>query len=581
MPPPCEVRFEVREEDGPVSLHASAGVDAAMEGMLLRAPKDCAVLFEIAVNGQRRFGARVETRATDVGRVWRHAGGRVGLPLVPGDVVTLKTSLEPEEFDATTRQEIPVGFGRLELEREIARPIERASAERPSILFIVMDTLRADQLSCYGNAEHETPALDALAARGLLHERAYATSSWTWPSTASMLTGLWPETHGVVSHAACYLDGSFDTLAEVLGRTNATTAAFVCNPLIDPTKGFSQGFETYDYGRDFRTSGAVVDDVRAWIARHAGTRFFLYLHWIDPHRPIKARREDFARLGVSPSPPPGSPAEALIEAGRILREGQAVVEGGQSDPDRVLSAEEQRWIRDAYSASVLSADHYVGEVLRELEERGLADTTLVVFTSDHGEELFDHGLFGHGQSLHQELVRVPLILAGPGVPRGVRSSAPVTNLALFETLTTRGGARERRADALDGSTVDLGAPVRGGPSTQYFSTETGWWCNRHQSVQYGVQEWPWVLVVAPEALPWGAPEDADPGDGQIRLFNLARDPGERVDRSAAEPEVVRALRQRWSEHLEAQAAIGAGPGRSAGPVTLDLLRRFGYTGDDK
>jgi len=581
MPPPCEVRFEVRPEDGPVLLRTSAGVDHGILDQLLRAPPDCAVVFELEVNGVRRFAARVPTRAPDVDRVWRHAGGAQGLALSPGDRVTLRTSMSPDGFEVTSRRELTVGFGRLELERVVQRPFVRPSEERPSIVLVVMDTLRADELSCYGNRAHTTPALDALAARGLLHERAYATSSWTWPSTVSILTGLWPEAHGVVSQFHCYLDHRLDTLAEVLGRENFATAAFACNPLLDPSKGFAQGFEVYDYSRQFRTSEAVLWDIESWIVRHAEARFFLYLHLIDPHRPVHARPEDFERVGASPVAPPGSPKDPLVDGSRQLEEVGAITEGGNVDPDLVIPPERQRWIRDSYSAGVLSADYYVGEVLRALEEQGLADTTLVVFTSDHGEELFDHGHLGHGHSLHQELVRVPLILAGPGVPRGERARVPVSNIALFETLAKCGGALIPRGVETGEAPVDLRSGGDADERTLFFSTESGWWWNRPQSPFYACQDGTWVLHVAPRALPWGVPRNSDPGEGQIRLYELASDPGELVDRAAEKPDIVRALRERWAEHLEAQAALRMDRMPGAGEATLDLLRRFGYTGEGK
>ena len=574
MPPPCEVRFDVRPEDGPVFLRASAGLDHRIRGQLLKAPVDCAVVFEIAVNGKVRFATRISTRATDVDRVWRHAGGAEGLPLVPGDTVALRTSMAPEGFVVTSKNEIPVGFGRIELERAVERPFVRATEAEPSVLLIVMDTLRADELSCYGNRAHETPVFDALAGRGLLHERAYATSSWTWPSTASILTGLWPETHNVVSESHCYLDRGFDTLAEVLGREDFVTAAFACNPLLDPGKGFDQGFGTYVYSREFTTSGAVVPDVRAWLARNADARFFLYLHLIDPHRPVDARPEDFARLGVPAVAPPGSPEDPLTEGATEIRRRAAVAEGGRIDADLVLPPDRQRWIRESYSAGVLSADHYVGEVLRALEELGIGDTTLVAFTSDHGEELFDHGHLGHGQSLHQELVRVPLILAGPGVPRGVRASVPVSNRALFETLAVSAGASIERG-------VDLRSPADVGAQPLYFSTESGWWWNTPRSPFFACQDGTWILHAAPLALPWGTPKDAEPGKGLRRLYDLARDPGELVDRSAEHPEVVAALEERWARHVQAQAAGRRNRVLGAGDATRDLLRRFGYTGGEK
>lgn len=580
MPPPCEVRFTVGPEEGTTFLRASAGVDRRVAWQLRNAPEDCAVEFEIDVNGERRFGARIPGRESGPRRAWHHAGGRRGIPVEPGDTVTLRTSLSPPDTPVHGRLALQAGFGRLELERAVDRPYRRSSEKDPNVLLIVMDTLRADELSCYGETEHATPALDALAQRGILYERGYATSSWTWPSTASILTGLSPEAHGVVNEGACYLDGEFDTLAEVLRDRDLATGAFVCNPILDPGKNFDQGFETYDYSRDFRMTGGVAEDVRTWIDQHQDVRFFLYLHLVDTHHPVLARAEDFARIGLPRTPPPGSPEQPLIEYGRKLLKSGSIIEGGRMDPDPIVPAEHQRWIRGAYSASVLSADHYVGEILRALDERGLDESTIVVFTSDHGEELFDHGLLGHGMTLYQELVHVPLIVAGPGVARGVRVETPVTNQSLFGTLAHRCGA-DARAVPED---VDLTSPASVEARPIFFTTETGWWWNAPRSPLHGTLEWPWVLHVAPRGLAWGRPADADPGDGQIRLYDLETDPEERIDRSVERADLATALRARLREHARSSTRVssqGTTGGGGAGDATRDLLRRMGYTGDGK
>jgi arylsulfatase A-like enzyme len=575
--PPSEVRFQIGPGDGPAFLRASAGVDRRASWQLTEAPEDCAVQFEIDVDGERRFSARVPGREMGRQRTWRHAGGRTGIAVEPGNTVTLRTALSPPDAPIFGKLPLLAGFGRLELERAIERPYRRASAAEPNVVLIVMDTLRADHLSCYCEMRHATPAIDGLAARGLLYERAYATSSWTWPSTASILTGLPPAAHGVLDEKACYLDGELETIAEAFRGIDCATGAFVCNPLLDPAKNFDQGFETYDYSRDFRMSGEVAEDVRVWIDQHADVRFFLYLHLVDPHHPVRARDEDFARVGLPRKPPPGAPEQPLIERARQLLEGEAVVEGGRVDPDAVVPDDEQHWIREAYRASVLSADHYVGEILRELANRGLDDSTIVVFTSDHGEELFDHGLLGHGKTLYQELVRVPLILAGPGVARGARAAVPVTNQALFRTLADRCGAR-----APAGSTdPDLLAPERLDPHRVYFTTETGWWWNAPRSEVHGVLDWPWVLHAAPRGLAFGTPVETEPGDGQFRLYDLAADPGETTDRSNERSDLVSALRARLTEHARSAHRPRVERSPSAGEGTLDLLRRIGYAGEEK
>jgi arylsulfatase A-like enzyme len=577
MPPPCEVRFEIRPEDGPVRLRAAAGCDRRLRWQLESAPQDGAVVFEIAVNGERRFDARIPAHGSASSRTWHHAGGREGIALSPGDVVTLRTSLSPSDVPVVGELGLLAGFGRCELERAVERPRERADRERPNILLVVMDTLRADELSCYGHPGRTTPELDRLAARGVLYERACATSSWTWPSTASILTGLPPEAHGVVDDGACYLDGSLDTLAEVLGRRNYTTGAFACNPLLDPGKNFDQGFETFDYSRDFRKTDQVLPDIDAWMGRHADSRFFLYLHFVDTHEPHRPRPEDLERVGTSALPPPGCPERPMVDYRAPLMKGMGLTPEGKLNADLVIPPEHQRWIRDIYSASVSTADHYVGEVLRMLEAHDLEEKTLVAFTSDHGEELFDHGFLGHSQTVCQELIHVPLILAGPGIHPGVRVDAPVSNRSLFWTLAHRGGVEMR--EVLE--PVDLASSGSLQPRAVFFSTEHGWWWNNPRLPIAGIQDWPWVLHYVPRGLPWGAAADADPGEGQVRLYNLEEDPGERVDLAGARPDLAQALRRRIVEHGRTAAGMRPRVAPGAGDATLEMLRRMGYSGDDR
>jgi arylsulfatase A-like enzyme len=574
MPPPCEVHFEIRPEDGPVRLRASAGGDRRLPWQLASAPPDSAVVFEIAVNGEMRFSARVPAHGSSQERAWHHAGGREGLALAPGDVVTLRTALTPPDAPVTGTLGVLAGFGRLVLERAVERPRARASTERPNLLLIVMDTLRADELSCYGHPGRTTPELDQLAARGLLYEHACATSSWTWPSTASILTGLPPETHGVVEDGSCFLHGRLDTVAEVLQRRSYTTAAFACNPLLDPGKNFDQGFETFEYYRDFRKTDAVLPEIRAWIGLHADARFFLYLHLVDTHEPVAPRREDLSRLGGAP--PPDFPERAEAGYRIALLDGRALTSEGESKLELVVPPAHQQWIRKTYSAAVATADHFVGEVLRMLETYDLEEKTLVAFTSDHGEELFDHGLLGHDQTLYEELVHVPLILAGPAVPRGARVATPVSNMSLAWTLAHRAGAEIGEA----AGRVDLASPGSLPPRALFFTTEHGWWNIRRVSI-LGIEEWPWVLHYAPRGLPWGYPEGVDPGEGQMRLYNLEADPGQRVDRAAEQSDLAAAMRKRVIEHARAAAELRPQGALGAGDATLEMLRHMGYTGDGR
>ena len=587
LPPPCEVRLRVPDVPGELRFRASAGVDRRFPWQLEHAPRDASVALEIAVEGEARFSERFLAGPLEGGdglRAWRHAGGDPGLPVRAGQTITLRSELSPPDATVAGKVGLLCGFGNVEIERTEERPCQPATREHPNVVLVVMDTLRADELSCYRTAPpwrastpaDATPSLDALASRGLLFERAYATSSWTWPSTASILTGLVPEVHGVLDDTSCYLAASVETIGEALEREDYATAAFACNPLLDPVKNFDQGFETYDYAPAMRKSEEVLPRIGAWIEEHADARFFLYVHLVDTHEPVEPRAQDLARVGASATAPPGSPERPALECRNAMMIGGALTPSGENDPELVIPAERRAWLRDTYAAAVSTADRNVGTILGWLDEHGLSKNTIVAFTSDHGEELFDHGLLGHDHSLYQELVRVPMILAGPGIERGRRVGTPVSNRHLAWTLAARAGGRLRGPS----DPIDLGAPGLIAARKVHFSTEHGWWWNDHRTTILGVVDWPFVLHLYPEALPFGAPKGTPPGEGISRLFDLETDPREKRDLSTEKPEIVAALKEQMLEHRRVHAAQRDPTMPGSGDATKDLLRRLGYAGGE-
>ena len=162
----------------------------------------------------------------------------------------------------------PAAFASLQVITTAERPRERAAPEKPNVVLIVLDTQRFDRLSCYGGREGLTPTLDALAERGVLFESAYASSSWTWPSTASILTSLTVAEHGLESHRSCYLSQSLLTLAEAFQAAGWTTGAISSNPLVHADKEFDQGFETFQH-LEWGRAGRVTEDALLWLREHA------------------------------------------------------------------------------------------------------------------------------------------------------------------------------------------------------------------------------------------------------------------------------------------------------------------------
>ena len=353
--------------------------------------------------------------------------------------------------DVALELELPAGEARIELAAEVegvapagaalARgafgiPLawrERVAprADAPNVLILSIDTLRADRLGCYGHARGTSPNLDALAARGVLFERAYSSAPWTLPSYASLFTGLSPADHraGVVTEredrfgtdelaqrkTTELLRPDVRTLAEAAREAGWWTAGFYCNPYIGAGAGVDRGFdrwERYQHG-----AKAGVERAQAWIAAHGARPWLVFLHLIDPHMPY-APPAPFDRqfAGVS--------VDDLADWPPTL----SALRGGADEATRKLCS-------DLYDGEVAYADAQLGRLLEALRLSGELDNTIVVLHSDHGEEFWEHGGCDHGHAMHEELLRVPFVLSWPGRVEPRRVSARVRTLDLYPTLS--------------------------------------------------------------------------------------------------------------------------------------------------
>jgi len=573
MSPPCELTFAITPRDGDVILDLAAGVGQEVGTRLLR--RDAVEIgFEVTRNGKPIFNTSIRSwRAQPAGnKHWRRP--EAPLAFSPGDIVGLRTWVSGQEPEESAELEpLLVGFGGMTLETRSREKRQRASKKTPNILYIVQDTLRSDRLSCYGYDKPTTPHLDRIASRGVLYTQAYSAASWTWPSTASLLTGLAPDAHGVTNDDSCYLSGRNETLAEALQGRGYTTAAFTSNPLIVPQKNFDQGFEFFDCNPEgFRKTDAMLEDLLRFVDENASTRFFLYLHLVDPHAPHRPREADLARLGgKEPEDFPGD--TALHDYNRFLLRGGGHTETGERKPAPIPDPHLQ-WLNDVYDATAASGDFYVGALYERLVANGIDDETIIVFTSDHGEEWLDHGLLAHGQHIHRELTQVPLILAGPGIPEGVVDDTPVANRHIAPTLSAFGGAR---LDAVYDAR-NLARPAAEGQPV-FYSTHHGWWNGVQRQPIYGVRDGNWVLHLAPQGDDWGiAKKHRRPG-GQYRLYDVSIDPNEQADVAADYPEKAEELKAMILERLEHLVTLRPNVQLDAGAATLQMLAGIGYTGN--
>jgi arylsulfatase A-like enzyme len=577
LPPPAVVRFKITPEDGEVFLGASAGVHLTLARKLPRGAPPVVVDFEVQVNGRVVARRSVETRASRVEAELQNLAqhnswstlGPDEVPLSPGDEVVLRTLL-PTKIPPGLGP-IPAAFGSLRLERATTIPRAGASPEAPNLVLLVMDTERADRTGVHGYGRPTTPNLAALGERGLVFENAQAPSSWTWPSMASMLTGRPPAAHGVRVHQGGFLAHELETVAEVLQARGFTTGAFVANPLISATHNYDQGFEHFQGGKQLVGGERVVPPALAWLESNAGRRFFLYLHLVEPHTPHDPSPEDlraFTGRETGLLPP-----NAMVPMTFELKDKHPPGPDGMPQMELVSSAEERQWFSDVYDACVYQGDRWLGEVTAGLERLGLTDNTVVVYTSDHGEELFDHRGLGHGHELWQELIHVPLVIAGPGIAPG-RVSVPVSNRQLGPTLARLGGASLPAVhDPLFLIDVESLAP-----RPLSFETHEGWWRGKTATL-YGLREGDWVLHWALDGGQAGA--DWSDRDGETRLFNLAADPGETNDLATRHPERVASLKATLARELDAAARDAPVQKSRGGWGTKALIQAIGYASGDE
>lgn len=316
-----------------------------------------------------------------------------------------------------------------------------ARPPRPNVVMIVIESLRADHVGCYGYARPTTPTLDALASNGVRCAHVSATASWTKPATMSLLTGQYPSTHGAVDFEHGLVQG-MPTLAVTLTNAGYATAGFTANPMMHGRFGFGRGFGLYDdftlifgvndaalIGEDAPDSGARATGPETthlalgWLDRRDRSKpFFLFVFYFDPHY-------DYA-----PLPPYDELFTDPDYAGPANGRGIPTIKPGQ------YNAADRAQTIALYDGEVRQTDAQIADLLAGLRGRGLNTNTLVVAVGDHGEEFWEHGRTAHGNSLYDELIRVPLIWNWPErIAAGRSLAAPVSQVDVMPTILEAAG----------------------------------------------------------------------------------------------------------------------------------------------
>ncbi len=331
---------------------------------------------------------------------------------------------------------------------EVRPTTARGPHERPSFIVLVVDTLRADYLGAYGFKGEISPNLDRLAAESIVFEDCFSNAPWTKPSVATLLTSLYPAVHGVTRMGTTGWSGDTrplevlpqeaETLAEAFREAGYATAAFVANPYLSPRYGFSQGFDVFEHEDE---TDVLLGAARRWIdattAAKGTAPFLLYLHVMDVHGPYHAPRRDFdAVLGAIK-------VHEKNETRKLTEEEYQNIPAYLRDTDWATEDERYRldsW-RAKYGAGVHALDRRVAPFLQYLRTSGILDRAYFVLTSDHGEELMEHGGWNHGDNLYDQQLHVPLLIRKPFAEDAGRRVASLTSLIdLMPTLLTLGGA---------------------------------------------------------------------------------------------------------------------------------------------
>ncbi len=388
---------------------------------------------------------------------------------------------------------------------------------RPNVVLISIDTLRSDRLPAYGYDGVDAPAIDRLAADGVLFERAFTHVNVTLPSHVSLLSGLLPPEHGVRDNVGYRLGDTVPTLASELGRHGYATGGFVSSYVLRAWTGIGRGFDVYDDGVAFRaarqlwqlqrpgteTLSAALD----WLEDSAGSPFFLFLHLYEPHAPYN---------------PPAPFADRYD---------------------------------DPYDGEVAAADHVVGSLIRRLQELDLYDDALVILLSDHGEGLMDHGEMDHLIFVYREVLHVPLIVKVPGGDRAGQRVAVNAQLADVAPTIYRLLGLEAPEGLVGASLFDLEALPEAAAPRQIVSESV------YPRIHFG---WSDLASIVEGDLHFIDSPDPE-------LFRFTEDPGERTNVIQEERAAARRLRAALGavdRTVESPAAVD--------PETRERLRSLGY-----
>jgi arylsulfatase A-like enzyme len=568
--------------DVPVTLPARPWLDLAVGTV-----EDAPVTFTVSIAGADGTDRELLLEHT-VTTPHRWENRTVDLQRFAGRSVRLALGLSSAEKEA-------LGFWGSPVVRIRSAPAAppRAGSSRPrGVILIQADTLRRDHLNMYGYARDTAPTLRTLASEGVLFNNYAVQATWTKVSTPSLMTSLYPMSHGVADFHD-HLPASANTLAESFRAAGYATVSYASVLFTGQFTNLHQGFEELHEDGSVSTPGSsktareYVDRLQGWLERHRDGPFFAFLHVFDPHDPYEPYR---------PYDSLWADASRKEEHERQAREVRKFIKDplrrlfGMPSRDELLEAkfDPEAYVahdRDWYDGSIRAMDGEIGRLVQTLRRLGLDEDTLLVFLSDHGEEFHDHGRMFHGQTVYGELTRVPLLMRWPrGLPAGEVVDEVVQSIDVMPTLLDASGVQT--PESIQGQTL---MPLLGRTQNGNGANGNGW--RRRPAItekavtsskmigapppndteSYAITDGQWKLIHN-TVRPRGGPE--------FELYDFVKDPLDRQDVAARHPDVVARLAKALDGWKQMAAAARLKPDtegvKNLSPEQLQRLRSLGY-----
>lgn len=519
--PPANRRFLTRPVEIPKDAVLSLGLGItapALEAGAIGAE----FVVEAVADGKSEELLRTSVRPEDLAKGW--SDQRIDLGDLAGKKVVFQFSSSPLAGEKGFT--LPV-WGAPEI------LVRRERDQRRNLVLVSLDTVRADHVLTEAFGEALTPSLDSLAAEGAIFEQVVAPYNSTTASHMTLLTGVYPALHRV-NYPAFTLPQSIPTLAEILSHRGYQTAAVTENAMITANAGFARGFDSYRENRSVLEAAGDVDatfgDGGRWLETHADERFFLFLHTYEAHAPYKPKGD--------------------------------TLEGLEPVPQEEQAKNRFAMNRRQYAAEIRYTDQIFGKLIDDLERLDLLDDTIIVVTSDHGEEFGEHGGLGHSKTLYDEVLRVPLVVWAPGlVSAGRRIAEQISLVDVTPTLLDLLGVQAPaglHGVSLRGLLNGEEQPLDEVRFAEGLNQETP----RRRLLVARTKDYKWIQL------------EGDPEPSEV--YDLRTDPGEK--NPSKDPALIARGRDLIARYraLEGGPKPAPSPDRALDPATQRKLEALGY-----